>query len=106
MLPTGDIIRALRNERNISQERLGKKIGVTRSMIALYESGERLPSLSALIELSRALGVTTDHLLGVSQEKGTYLDVSGLTPKQIDSLDAIIENYRECNRAGNIEREE
>lgn len=105
MLPTGDIIRALRNERNISQERLGKKIGVTRSMIALYESGERLPSLSALIELSRALGVTTDYLLGVSQEKGTFLDVSGLTPKQIDSLDAIIENYRECDRAGNIESE-
>lgn len=105
MLPTGDIIRALRNERNISQERLGKKIGVTRSMIALYESGERLPSLSALIELSRVLGVTTDYLLGVSQEKGTFLDVSGLTPKQIDSLDAIIENYRECNRAGNIESE-
>lgn len=105
MLPTGDIIRALRNERNISQERLGKKIGVTRSMIALYESGERLPSLSALIELSRVLGVTTDYLLGVSQEKGTFLDVSGLTPKQIDSLDAIIENYRECDRAGNIESE-
>lgn len=105
MLQTGDIIRALRNERNISQERLGKKIGVTRSMIALYESGERLPSLSALIELSRALGVTTDYLLGVSQEKGTFLDVSGLTPKQIDSLDAIIDNYRECNRAGNIESE-
>lgn len=105
MLPTGDIIRALRNERNISQERLGKKIGVTRSMIALYESGERLPSLPALIELSRALGVTTDYLLGVSQEKGTFLDVSGLTPKQIDSLDAIIENYRECDRAGNIESE-
>lgn len=105
MLPTGDIIRALRNERNISQEQLGKKIGVTRSMIALYESGERLPSLSALIELSRALGVTTDYLLGVSQEKGTFLDVSGLTPKQIDSLDAIIENYRECNSAGNMESE-
>lgn len=105
MLPTGDIIRALRNERNISQERLGKKIGVTRSMIALYESGERLPSLSALIELSHVLGVTTDYLLGVSQEKGTFLDVSGLTPKQIDSLDAIIENYRECNRAGNVEGE-
>lgn len=103
MLSMGDTIRALRNERNISQERLAKKIGVTRSMIALYESGERLPSLSALIELSRALGVTTDYLLGVSQEKGTYLDVSGLTPKQIDSLDTIIENYRECNGTGSKE---
>ena len=97
MLPMGDIIRALRNERNISQEQLGKKIGVTRSMIALYESGERFPSLSALIKLSRALGVTTDYLLGVSSDKTSFLDVSGLTPKQIESLDLIIENYRECN---------
>ena len=66
-------------------------------MIALYESGERLPSLSALIKLSRVLGVTTDYLLGVSSDKASFLDVSGLTPKQIESLDLIIENYRECN---------
>ena len=97
MLPVGDNLRTLRNERNFSQEQLGKKIGVTRSMIALYESGERLPSLSALIKLSRALGVTTDYLLGVSNDKTSFLDVSGLTPKQIESLDLIIENYRECN---------
>lgn len=97
MLLMGDIIRALRNERNFSQEQLGKKIGVTRSMIALYESGERLPSLSALIKLSRALGVTTDYLLGVCSDKTSFLDVSGLTPKQIESLDLIIENYRECS---------
>ena len=42
--------------------------------------------------------MTTDYLLGVSGEKAELLDVSGLTPRQIDSLDLIIENYRECNR--------
>lgn len=97
MLPVGDIVRALRNERDISQERLAQKVHVTRATIATYESGSRLPSLHVLIELSRALGVTTDYLLGVSREKDAFLDVSGLTPKQIESLDAIIENYRECN---------
>lgn len=97
MLPVGDIVRVLRNERNLSQERLAQKVHVTRATIATYESGSRLPSLYTLIELSRALGVTTDHLLGISREKGAFLDVSGLTPKQIESLDAIIENYRECN---------
>lgn len=97
MLPIGDTVRALRNRRNLSQERLAKKMGGSRSMIALYESDTRLPSIPALIELSRALGVTTDYLLGISSEKDAFLDVSGLTPKQIESLDAIIENYRECN---------
>lgn len=97
MLPVGDIVRTLRNERNLSQEQLGKKIGVDRSTIAAYELENRLPSLQSLIALSRALGVTTDYLLGISDEKADFLDVSGLTPQQINSLDLIVENYRECN---------
>ena len=107
MIPLGEIIGKLRYERKLSQAQLAKKIGLkSSSTVAAYEAGSRYPSLPTLIELSRALGVTTDYLLGVSQEKGTFLDVSGLTPKQIDSLDAIIDNYRECNRAGDIEGEE
>ncbi len=97
MLPVGDKLRTLRNERNLSQDRLAKKVSVTRASIATYESGNRLPSLYVLVRLARALGVTTDYLLGVSNDKTSFLDVSGLTPKQIESLDLIIENYRECN---------
>ena len=97
MLPVGDKLRTLRNERNLSQDRLAKKVSVTRASIATYESGNRLPSLYVLVRLARALGVTTDYLLGVSSDKASFLDVSGLTPKQIESLDLIIENYRECN---------
>lgn len=97
MLPVGDKLRTLRNERNLSQDRLAKKVSVTRASIATYESGNRLPSLYVLVRLARALGVTTDYLLGVSSDKTSFLNVSGLTPKQIESLDLIIENYRECN---------
>lgn len=97
MLPVGDIIRTLRNERNLSQARLAKKAGVKRATIAAYESGIRLPSLDSLVELSRAFGVTTDYLLGLCAEKSPLLDVSGLTPKQIESLELVIENYREAN---------
>lgn len=95
----GETVRLLRTERNLSQARLAKKVGVKRSTIALYELDERLPSLTSLIALSRALGVTTDYLLGVSKDRSASLDVSGLTVQQIDSLDYIIENYRECNAA-------
>ena len=88
-------LRNLRNERNLSQAQLAKRIGVTSSTVALYETGDRLPSLPRLIALSRSLGVTTDYLLGVSKQKDCFLDVTGLTQKQIESLEAIIENYRE-----------
>lgn len=95
VIPLGDKLRDLRNERNLSQAQLAKRIGVNSSTVALYETGDRLPSLPRLIALSRSLGVTTDYLLGVSREKDCCLDVTGLTQRQIESLEAVIENYRE-----------
>lgn len=95
MIPLGDKLRDLRNERNLSQAQLARRIGVNSSTVALYETGDRLPSLPRLIALSRSLGVTTDYLLGVSREKDCCLDVTGLTQRQIESLEAVIENYRE-----------
>ena len=95
MIPLGDKLRDSRNERNLSQAQLAKRVGVTSSTVALYETGDRLPSLPRLIALSRSLGVTTDYLLGVSRQKDCFLDIAGLTQQQIESLEAIIENYRE-----------
>lgn len=98
MIPLGEIIGKLRYERKLSQAQLAKKIGLKgSSTIAAYEQGSRFPSLDRLIRLSRVFGVTTDYLLGITKEETVFLDVSGLTPKQIESLDLIIENYRECN---------
>lgn len=87
-------MRELRNQKGFSQSQLAKQVGVTASTIALYETGDRLPSLQRLIDLSRTLGVTTDFLLGLSRQKDYFLDVSGLSPSQVASLEQIIENYR------------
>lgn len=92
-----DIIKQLRNEKGLSQRQLAERVGIDKSTVALYESGKRLPSLSRLVSLSCALGVTTDFLLGISNGKDNFLDVSGLTQKQIASLEQIVENYRNCN---------
>ena len=101
MIPLGEILGKLRSERNFSQAQLAKKIGLkSSSTIAAYEQGTRSPSLSSLIALSRVFGVTTDYLLGITKEKTAFLDVSGLTPQQIQSLDLIIENYRKNNGIG------
>ena len=68
----GNTLRDLRNEKNLSQKQLAKRVGVNASTIALYETGDRLPSLQRLIDLSRALGVTTDFLLGLSKQKDYF----------------------------------
>ena len=90
----GDRLRAVRENRELSQGQLAKKIGVNSSTVALYESGDRRPSLLVLVKLSSTLGVTTDYLLGVADQKEDFINVSGLTAAQIQSINLIIDNYR------------
>ncbi len=95
MIPLADTLRQLRKEKCLTQKQLGERVYVEASTIALYEAGDRSPSLEVLVRLARVLGVTTDYLLGASNQRNYYLDVTGLTQKEIASLNLIIENYRE-----------
>ena len=50
---------------------MGELIGVSRSAIARWETGEIEPRLSHLVDAARLLKVSTDDLLGVEEkEKG------------------------------------
>ena len=94
MLPFGDILKKLRAEKDWSQAQLAKRLGLSPSMIAHYELGSRFPSLETLADISRVMGVTTDFLLGLNQERECWLDISGLLPNEIKILEDLIESYR------------
>lgn len=53
-----DRLKALRAERGLTLDELGKRSGVSRSMISLIERAESSPTASVLDRLSAALGVT------------------------------------------------
>ncbi len=53
----------LRIVSNISQEELAKKLNVSRQSISKWESGESLPQIDKVMELSQLFKVTTDELL-------------------------------------------
>lgn len=55
-------IRILRKEKNISQEELAKKCGVTRQTINAIENNKYDPTLALAFKLSQILGVTVDEL--------------------------------------------
>ena len=58
------MIKKLREQRDMTQEQLAKKAGVTQGYIAQLESGLRKnPSLPSLRKLARALGVPVGELL-------------------------------------------
>ena len=60
----GQNIQAARKAKNISQEALAEKIGVSRQALGKWEKDTALPGLDNLQALARELGVSVDALLG------------------------------------------
>ena len=57
-------LRELRKENNMSQEDLGKLLGVTKVSVSGYENGNRVPSLDVLSQILDVFGVSADYLMG------------------------------------------
>ena len=55
-------IRDMRERAGLTQERLSELINVSRSAVAMWESGETSPRADKLPELARVLGCTIDEL--------------------------------------------
>lgn len=58
-----NIIKHLRQQNNLTQEELGKKLNVQKSAISKYETGRARPSIEALQKLSVIFKVPVDTLL-------------------------------------------
>lgn len=65
---TGGKIRDLRKERGLNQDQLAELANLNRVTIAKYESGRVEPGAQALARIADALEVSTDVLLGRSEE--------------------------------------
>lgn len=61
---TRQLIRDLRDREHLTQTELAQKIGINRSLISQYESGDRDPSLLSLVKLADYAHVSVDYLLG------------------------------------------
>jgi transcriptional regulator with XRE-family HTH domain len=59
----GQILRRLRGEKKISQEKLALMTGLDRTYISLLERGMRQPTLKTMLLLARALGVSSGQLI-------------------------------------------
>ena len=73
-------LRELRKENKMSQEDLGKVLGVSKVSVSGYENGTRIPSLDILHGILDVFGVSADYLMGrelnVVCEDNSALNVS------------------------------
>jgi repressor LexA len=62
-------IKEIRLERNLSQDRFGKKIGVSGKTVSAYENGKCTPTFSVLDSISQVYDVTFLHLKKSKEEQ-------------------------------------
>ena len=74
----------LRKAKGMSQEKLAELVGVSRQSISKWESGETIPELERLVELSRIFEVTTDYLLKPGEMDELTIRTEKLEKRQND----------------------
>ena len=65
-------IRALREEKDISQTVLAKQLGMSQTGYSKYETGENDIPTDVLIKLSKIYGTSVDYLLGLTGVRAPY----------------------------------
>lgn len=77
----GKKLRELRELKGLSQEELGKVLNKTKNNISQYETGKREPDLETLNKIADFFNVTTDYLLGRTDNPTGMI----LTNKELDN---------------------
>lgn len=82
-------LKTLRKGQKLTQQQLADRIGVAKSVVSYYESGDRYPSYDVLVKIARVFHTTTDFLLDVSKEH--VIDVTGLSEEDIEVVRSVAE---------------
>lgn len=64
----GSRLSVCRQNKNMTQEELAYRLGVTPQALSKWERGISLPDTSILPDIARMLEISTDYLLGISQQ--------------------------------------
>ena len=68
-LMIGENIRKLRREKDMTQERLAERLGVTYQSVSRWENGTAYPDMELLPAISGIFSVSVDELLGISESE-------------------------------------
>ena len=88
----GAKLKQLRTSRKLTQQQLASQLGVAKSAVSYYESGNRYPSYDVLVKIAHVFHTTTDYLLDI--ERKQILDVSDLTPADIEVVETVADALR------------
>ena len=77
----GQIIRKYRKSKNMTQEEMAERLGVTAPAVNKWERGNSLPDITLLAPIARLLGISLDTLLTFQGD---------LTDREVNELIAVL----------------
>ena len=92
-------LREVREERRFSQSMLGSLAGCGQEKISFYETGKSKPQYQTLVHLANALQVSTDYLLGRTDEMEQKITLEDVL--EDDEIELILK-YRSLPREKKI----
>jgi Zn-dependent peptidase ImmA (M78 family)/transcriptional regulator with XRE-family HTH domain len=81
----------VRSFANLSQSELGKKLGVSTSLISHWEKGTRTPSESQLMALAQHMGVALDYLLNATIRPRFQFRARATSPQRDEIEHALLD---------------
>ncbi|MCF7925152.1 MAG: helix-turn-helix domain-containing protein [Candidatus Izimaplasma sp.] len=93
MSEIGKHIQSLRQEKQMTQDKLAQKVGVSRQAISKWERGDGLPDLYNIQALSNALDVSVDTLLNQEPKENTRSSQSNAYDNQSFSRSNLSGNF-------------
>lgn len=91
----GENLKRLRIDKKLTQNQLAEKMNMSKSSISYYESGNKMPSPDVLAKFSDYFEISIDVLMGTDKPLyGQSIDVSGLTAKEIEAIENIVNIMR------------
>ena len=91
-------LKSLRQEKNVSQQKLADAVLVSQQSINKYENHNVEPDIEILIRLANYFDTSVDYLIGntnIKKKICSDMDLNSITPEERE----LIINYRVLNRS-------
>jgi transcriptional regulator with XRE-family HTH domain len=91
----GQRLRLLRERKGLVQKQISDFLGVSESTVGKYENDQRTPPPDTITKLATYFNVSTDYLLGVSNERKPGSGVKAIdNPEVTDFMKTVVGEFR------------
>lgn len=94
----GNRIAELRRKRNMTQSDLAEKLEKSTSSIAMWEVGKRDPDSEMITKIANIFDVSTDYLLGLTDDVGIKQSSDQSTEPEIRAIQRAAKNMSKTDK--------